>query len=1638
MSEISLRNSLGEGWFGEDEADSDQYRAFMDILLSEAEGNKGKGDAFENLCLYAIKKSPFFRNLGFKEAWLWKDFPYKDPGSDQVDLGIDIVALNENGDYYACQCKCYEESRHVSREDISTFLLRAMEGFSKDGENVPFAKERILFATSGISANVDLEKNHLIIIDGPKFLKLGIDYSSLDPNDILGTLKIRDEGGKRLRDHQKEAVKDVLEKFHAHDRGKLVMACGTGKTFTSLAIAEQWIQENRKGENAFVLYLVPSIALLSQTLISWIGDRRSDRKAVFLAVCSDSSAAKKGRKGGVSKDTLRQARVELPIAPTTDSEKLVEQWKASFPEGTSGKDLYLFSTYQSIEVIEEFQKKTGLVFDLLIADEAHRTISAWGASESTPTFGHCLDDTLVPARKRLFMTATPKIYSEKAKKEARENNYAIYSMDDEAVYGPTFHELTFGRAIDLGLLSDYRVIVMRLRQGEGRSLGLSQLDLDDRAKVYGSLMALSKVNSLDSDDFSEDPGKMKRAVAFCRLIKYAEGYQKAFESLRDQERSLGIGGLKAKGFVIPYARMVSGGDSASERNRDIQWLRDGKEEREGVCRILTNAECLSEGVDVPALDAVLFLERKTSEVDIIQAVGRVMRKAEGKKYGYIVIPVVVPADESSGSVLSDSEDYKTVWKVVKALRSHDKRLDAELGSFIETNRLPERIRAFDVPLSEEGCPDGFTDTLKEEISESIGRKDADSFEKELGIQLVKKCGDRLYWEDWSKNVGKVTKQVAEAIENEVREYAPSRPAFLRFLKEFRSLVRSSISEEEAVDMLAQHIVVLPVLQALFQDNSELVDRNPITRAMRKVEQSIKGTDKLTEELRGFYETIREQVLSERVRGTPSAVQRILKSLFENFLRYVDRKGTDKFGVVYTPQEVVSFIIRSVDALLRREFGKSLADPGVKILDPFTGTGTFIVDLLREIGSQTKDKDAIRKKYKEDIFANEIMLLSYYIALINIEATFSDVGDDYELFDHLLLTDTFRLTENLGGQMTLEGTEEEEFLEMRKAAKDEEDSGFIAIIGNPPYSVGQEKGNDGNANESYVRLDQRIKDTYVRRSNSALRNSLYDSYVRAFRWASDRLGEQGIIGFVTNGGYIDNLAFSGFRKCLLDEFTSIYVLNLRGDQRTKGEVSRKEGGKIFGSGSRTPVAITILCRVKGKPNDGYVHYCDIGDYLSREEKLQRVEESGSLDGIPWLEVVPNEKGDWINKTDSSFERHILLGDKRGGNLSVFSNFYSAGVKTGKDVWAYNFSSLECSAVFSRFKNHYDELLEQLSFVRIADRKEVANRLTGEVGRSYPWEREVRAKLVRGNRLEGRISLSTYRPFVKKFLANSKEYMQFFALWEKLKPSDTLPNIVISIPGIGEKNGFSALVSDQVTDLCFTSAHCQCFPLYWYEKAEPEDGQGLFFVTDDEVVDGYRRRYAIGADALRSFRQKYGDTSIAELDIFHYIYAVFHSGDYRERYRNNLAKEMPRIPLLKDFWAWANVGKELMDLHLHYENAAPWPGVRVAGDHGQDIHVTKPGFVSKGRRDVFCINGQVRIEGIPPEANEYKVNGRSPLEWIQDQYVYEVDKDSGIVDDPNQYDPAKGGRYVLDLAMSLVTVSMKTIELVKSLPAYEEID
>ena len=296
---------------------------------------------------------------------------------------------------------------------------------------------------------------------------------------------------------------------------------------------------------------------------------------------------------------------------------------------------------------------------------------------------------------------------------------------------------------------------------------------------------------------------------------------------------------------------------------------------------------------------------------------------------------------------------------------------------------------------------------------------------------------------------------------------------------------------------------------------------------------------------------------------------------------------------------------------------------------------------------------------------------------------------------------------------------------------------------------------------------------------------------------------------------------------------------------------------------------------------------------------------------------------------------------------------------------------------------------------------------------------------------------YRPWTKKYVAFNPPLFYDFVKWGSLKPLDSLPNIVISIPGIGEKNGFSALVSDQITDLHFIGAS-QCFPLYWYEKAEPEEDQGLLsFDTDDEVIDGYRRRYAIGPDALRHFREGYGDASISERDVFHYIYAVFHSEEYRKRYRNNLAKEMPRIPLLKDFWGWANVGKALMELHLGYEKAGPWPGVRIAGDSGQDIRVTKPCFLSKGRRDVFLINESVRIVGIPLEANEYKVNGRSPLEWVQDQYAYEIDKDSGIVDDPNQYDPDKGGRYVLDLAMSLITVSMKTIELVKSLPEYEEI-
>lgn len=721
------------------------------------------------------------------------------------------------------------------------------------------------------------------------------------------------------------------------------------------------------------------------------------------------------------------------------------------------------------------------------------------------------------------------------------------------------------------------------------------LALSDAALLVGCWRGLSKIGA--GDDFELDPEPMRRAVAFTNTIASSRRIAAALPRVVASAQEKGLEGVNCE------TNHVDGSMGALVRDQALSWLRDDPPAQ--TCRVLSNARCLSEGVDVPALDAVIFLQPRASQIDVVQAVGRVMRRAEGKRYGYVVIPVAVPAGEDPEQTLKDNRRYQVVWQVLQALRAHDDRFEAEVNKLdLQKGRSP-RIHVVGVGGESQDRGDRLDFQGRLEMA-------WDGLEAKVYAQIVKKVGDRRYWEDWADDVARIAQSHETRISTALACNPEVRSAFARFLASLRGTINPQVTKNEAVEMLAQHLVTEPVFEALFGD-SEFATRNPVSMAMAEVVTAMheqEAIEKERAELAEFYQSVRT-----RAEGIDNLAgrQRIVKELYEVFFRKAFPKAAERLGIVYTPVEIVDFMLRSVDHVLRREFGRHLGADGVHILDPFTGTGTFIARLLPMLSPTERDQ-----AYRELLHANEIVLLAYYIGAINIEQTYHDLrdGGNYEPFPGIVLTDTFQLGEEDGEMLP-------EFLRPNsERARRQRTLPITVIVSNPPYSVGQKSENDNNKNLSYPKLDERLRKTYASRSSAGLLRNLYDSYIRAFRWASDRIGDQGIVCFVSNGAFIDAKSTDGFRKALADEFSAIYCLNLRGNQRTSGETSQREGGKVFGQGSRTPIAITLLVRHPGRSGVARLFYHDIGDYLSREEKLRRLQEFGDVSRVPWQEITPN--------------------------------------------------------------------------------------------------------------------------------------------------------------------------------------------------------------------------------------------------------------------------------------------------------------------------------------------------------------------------------------------------------------------------------
>ena len=1587
------------------------FRQLLDAFEGAAKTRVAKGRRFEEFCEAFFQKDPLWVEQ-FDAVWAWMDWPGR---QGRADSGIDLVAQERGtGHLVAIQCKFYSPDATLSWPRVSTFVALA----SRD----EFAYGMIVSTAGSESANLtaNLEQHHkpIRLWRVQDFEESAVDW---DQFDIERPTQLNVFDAKKLRDHQKAAIDDVVDGLADDDRGQLVMACGTGKTFTSLRLAERVV-----GAGGTVLFLVPSINLLSQSVKAWAAD--AEIPLATFAVCSDIRAGQRTKGEDLSPN-------DLSFPASTNAVALMEAFVA---RRSASHMMVIFSTYQSIDVISECQQAGLDHFDLIVCDEAHRTTGAFKDDGDQSPFTKVHDNTFVSATRRLYMTATPRIYGDQAKATAAQADVLVASMDDESTFGPVFHELRFGAAVAGGLLTDYKVLVLAVDEEAVSAAFQKQLShdgelaLDDYAKIVGCWHGLSK----RGPQFVEDNEPMRRAVAFSSTIIQSKRFTAAFPQVVNQV----LADRADPNAVKIETDHVDGTTNVKVRSEAIAWLEEPPGQR--VCRVLSNAKCLTEGVDVPALDSVIFLNPRKSIVDVVQAVGRVMRLAPGKDFGYVILPIGVPSGMPPEEALRDNKRYQVVWQVLQALRSHDERLAAEINK-IDINKSSSRVNVIGIGMGGGSDPDqpGRTTTQRRAAPGQLDIPDLSAWRDAMFAKIVEKVGDRRYMEHWARDI----QQIAAAQETRIRtllahpDLHPEAAArFDAFHAALKHNLNDSITRDDSISMLSQHLITRPVFEALFGD-ADFTHRNPVSKVMQGMLDVLDANNLATETatLDGFYAHIR-MLLG----GIDSAEgrQRIINELYEKFFRRALPKTAEALGIVYTPVEVVDFINRAVNDVLLAHFGASLSDEGVHILDPFTGTGTFITRLMQ---TGLIKSEALARKYADELHANEYMLLAYYIAAINIEATYQSIvqAGEYVPFNGIVLADTFQMSEGDDTFDTVLFPVNNDRADRQKALD------IRVIIGNPPYSVGQGSQNDNNANLSYADLDRSIADTYAARTSATNKSKLYDSYIRAIRWASNRIlasPDGGVVGFVTNGGWLDSNSTDGMRFALTDEFDHIYVFNLRGNQRTSGEQSRREGGKIFGQGSRNTVAVTLLVKlpdVSSPKAAAVIKYRDIGSYLDRETKLNIVS-SASVDDENWVLVASNNHGDWIRNRDHRYDRLVEL---TGSATSVFG-LSSLGLLTGRDFWVHSSSRVALIARGEQMTRFVNEQISAFQAdARSSRNADAARKFVSNDPTLFSWCSSDYPRIAAGVRYEfdeKMLRSTLYRPFNKRLVAYDGKWNHRLHQLSKLFPLSG-DNYGFGTVGTGNEIPFACLATDAVPQNAMIGASSACPFFARWRYVQPKAG-GLFDAAPTRVSN-------ITPAALASFRDRYGST-VDDDAIFAYAYGIMHSPDFRSTFAVNLKKEAARIPLVESralFDVFATAGQILLDLHIGYETAERYPLVEEWGSGAEensdpalllasDKKMRHPTVVVEGEKvdDLtrLVYNSHLTLAGIPEEAYRYEVGARSAIAWLIDRYYVSTDKPSGIVNDPNQWGLELGDhRYIVDLIKRVVTVSLRTVELVDRLPA-----
>ncbi|GAA8472090.1 DEAD/DEAH box helicase family protein [Helicobacter pylori] len=1586
-----------------------------------------KGSLFEKISKHFLIEHDSTNE--YESIDLWNDWELR---GKEGDRGIDMVVTTTSKEYIAVQCKYHQNN--ISLNDIATFLTQLQSGVGE----VRF-KKGIIISTSNLSSNAlkaieQIRSNGMGIdideITEEDFMHSQIDWEKLDPTQK--ELPLCDK--KKPRSHQTEAIKATKEYFSSpkNTRGKLIMACGTGKTYTSLKIMEAL-------DPKITLFLAPSIALLSQTFREYA----QEKSAPFYAsiVCSDDKVGKgKKNKNGDDSDDINFS--ELPKKPSTNLKDILSTYEKAQKEN---KRFIIFSTYQSAPRIKEAQEAGLNEIDLIICDEAHRTVGAMYSSnerDDKNAFTLCHSDENIKAKKRLYMTATPKVYSESSKARAKESDNVIYSMDDEGIFGEEIYTLNFERAIALDLLTDYKVIILAVRkenlsgvtnsvnkkisrlEAQGTKLDKKLINNEFVCKIIGTHKGLAKQDVIALDDENKEDNDLKnqedtkpsqRAISFCKSIKTSKNIKDSFETIMecyDEELKKKI----SKNLTISIDHI----DGTMNCKVRLEKLEELNEYQHNTCKVLSNARCLSEGVDVPALDSIVFFDGKSAMVDIIQAVGRVMRKAKGKKRGYIILPIALEESEINNlNEAVNNTNFKNIWKVIKALRSHD-------PSLVDEATFREKIKIFgsdDGNHSDEDNEYSRDKELKKDKTEQDSKQAQKTLFDAILLQnladavynvMPTKLGDRNYWESFAKKTG----NIARTLNNRLKDIFGKNPEiFHGFVDSLRNNVHSNIKEDEALDMITSHIITKPIFDAIFGDNIQ----NPIAKALDKMVQKLSdlGLQGETKDLKNLYESVKTEALHAK---SQKSQQELIKNLYNTFFKEAFKKQSEKLGIVYTPIEVVDFILRATNGILKKHFNTDFNDKNITIFDPFTGTGSFIARLLSKENALISD-EALKEKFLNHLFAFDIVLLSYYIALINITQAAQNRDGSLKFFKNIALTDSLDFYEKKNDKGVLSYFLED--LKENKEIKDTiEKQNIRVIIGNPPYSAGAKSENDNNQNLSHPELEKRVTEKYSKNSSAKNGRTTRDMLIHSIYLSSELLKDKGVLSFVVNGSFIDSKSADRFRKCVAQDFAHLYVLNLRGNARTSGETFRKEGGKIFDSGSRATIAIIFFVKDTSVPNNNTIHYYDIGDYLTREAKLNKLAGFEDLDSVGFETITPNEKGDWINQRNDGFEKLIpLKRDKKLKNPSIF-DINSLGVTSGRDPWVYNFSpdALMCSVqkcidTYNADLKRFNEVFREAFKQRVKGVKKSGD-LYKQLNDSeittdktkISWTDGLKNHLLKNQKLqessEKRIRLALYRPFNKQWLYWDKDLIHRQRRFSKIFPDESVCNVVINTT----IRNFSVLIGDAISD-CHLIGDTQAYPLYYYD-------------------DWGNRHYAISGYALNLFRKHYGDNLIAEEEIFYYIYAILHHKGYLEKYKNSLTKEEPRIALSDDFKELSVLGKELAELHLNYENGEMHTSVEynLLENAGMEGYYDVDKMKKDKKGDSIIYNQNITITKIPKKAFDYVINGKSAIDWVIERYQKTTDKESLIENNPNHY---AGGKYVFELLCRVIKLSEKSVDLIEKI-------